>query len=524
MRTLSTTLLAEQKKGSYTPLEKIVLTLSGETTQTYKTERILDLVHIEQSPWQSAIVLLDNSDNALTDLDLKGYQGIISHGMKTSEGEEYSATALLKVIAQQLISKDTGRPLTCILTLAGKANLVNEDKANDSYNPDEDDTKTVKTLIREILGDTGVTLISVYDHCDSYEVEFDSEDSLMSNYRPKDSFSISESSSRWGRVQWLLNLTECVGRWEGDGKFHIFKPTITGSTYNSEYSLASGGHAFFAKTYRKRLLIPNYIVVRSLLSQDTAYSGSAEDTDSINALKNDDEGESGEIRDFYRFRVGSDDDCDKIATAILSHKQLDAEKGHGFVPMNVGAEVYDYVKITDAREDDNRVGNVQYIKRHYKPSVCEMEFRFGKILQMGLAGTQPPSSSTTTDMSALLQPLWAYVLALAEMIQSILNYLEWLRKYVYVNDLGNLCLRGDYDQYVHLLSKLCFSSTTGVMGFMYEAVASTLYFYTKGGTLEHAFAPDADGHGKAGTASYRWGEGHFKKMYVTDELYIPAEA
>jgi len=61
--------------------------------------------------------------------------------------------------------------------------------------------------------------------------------------------------------------------------------------------------------------------------------------------------------------------------------------------MNCGQEVMDYVKITDSRVSDTRVGNIGYIHRHYTPGKFEMEFRFGTLELLGLAGTVPPAVS-----------------------------------------------------------------------------------------------------------------------------------
>jgi len=388
MRSLSDTLTAGQKAADLIPLVKIVLTKTSEDTLTYTGTRILDLRHTEEGDRQNATVLLDNSDKVLTSPDLKGYQGIISYGVVTGTGDEYSAAAPLKVIAQPLYS--TRGKLTCELELAGYPNQLGEDRASGDYRPDEDDTKTVKTHLREIFGDSGVTLLSVYNHCDSYDIVFGDEEGksvcdLLDSYKPRDSYSVREGSSRMERIKRLLEWTKCVMRWEDDGLPHIFAPTTSGSTFDYEYSLASGYHTFFAKTYRERLVIPNYIVVRSLLSQDTAYSGSAEDTDSSDVM---------EKRRYYRFRVDDGDDCDDLAAAILLHYQLNAEKGYGFVPMNVGAEVHDYVKITDSREGNNRIGNIGYLRRHINlpKKIWEMRFGFGSpevnsLLAEALPGT-----------------------------------------------------------------------------------------------------------------------------------------
>ncbi len=55
--------------------------------------------------------------------------------------------------------------------------------------------------------------------------------------------------------------------------------------------------------------------------------------------------------------------------------------------MNFGAEVHDFVKVTDSRLGQNREGNISYIRWFWKEgSESIMEFRFGK-LGAGVAGT-----------------------------------------------------------------------------------------------------------------------------------------
>ncbi|GAH09962.1 unnamed protein product, partial [marine sediment metagenome] len=106
-------------------------------------------------------------------------------------GEEYDACAPLWVIAQTFNSSP-GK-LDCTLSLIGIPNLIAEDKANASYIPDSDDTKSVKTLINAIIAKT----LACYSHCAAYAVEWeDGYDNLADTYKPKDSFRIYVGGSR----------------------------------------------------------------------------------------------------------------------------------------------------------------------------------------------------------------------------------------------------------------------------------------------------------------------------------------
>lgn len=376
MRSLSGTLESAQQATSIDALVKIQLT-HGEDSYTYDRDRILDINHVEEPNTQTAEVVLNNSDGVLTSLDLQGFQGVISYGAVAS-GDEYSDCAPLWVLSQRFDSAQ-GR-LTCTLSLVGITNLLADDRASESYTPASDDTKTVKTIIGQILGAT----LDCYDHCTAYDVVWDSEDSLIDSYKPKDTFRIYTGGTRLAAVRRLLDYTKCVMRAEDDGKIHIFQPTVSGVVYDYEYSLASG-HTFFAKAHRKRLVIPNYIVVKSQPDDDPSYSGSAQDTESYNLLPK---------REYKLMRLESNSQADDIAEAILSKYQLWAELGAADVPVNVAAEVFDYVKVTDSRESDYRVGTIGHLARHYNAGKSEwrMTFSFGswmnfksKLANMGLS-------------------------------------------------------------------------------------------------------------------------------------------
>lgn len=125
---------------------------------------------------------------------------------------------------------------------------------------------------------------------------------------------------------------------------------------------------------------------------------------------------------------------DALATAIQN--ALNAM--HGIAPLNCGQEVMDYVKITDSRADDTRVGNIGFLNRWYtayskQPTRFGFEFRFGRLLLPGLAGTMPPRTieGTTLSIEALrdaLYSLWDYVDSLQSNQAAIISYLierEW---------------------------------------------------------------------------------------------------
>jgi len=219
MRTLSGTLTAAQKSHNITPAIKVVLT-KDETEYTLEEDRILSINHIEEPDHINAKgTLFHNADGYFTDKDLKGFKAVASYGLDTGAGKEYSATSPMWVTWQQLDSAP-GK-LTCELTLLGIPDLMDLDEASASYIPDSTDTKTVKTLLREIAGDSGVTHLACFNHTQKYDMVFDSEDDLIDVYQPKDSFRIYTGGSRWAAFRRLLSYTGCVQRIGNDGKIHI---------------------------------------------------------------------------------------------------------------------------------------------------------------------------------------------------------------------------------------------------------------------------------------------------------------
>ena len=172
----------------------------------------------------------------------------------------------------------------------------------------------------------------------------------------------------------------------GDFMFETWSKSIN-YEYNDE--IAAANHNFFDKSVRKRLVIPNKITVSSYPVQGS-YTGYATDADSYASL-------GRYIEEFHYVRPTSNAQCTAIATAMIQNLQTSAEQGHGLAPMNVGQEIFDYVKITDSRANDTRTGNIGYLIRNYNSSraasLFNFEFRFGDLISTGLAGTQPPSIS-----------------------------------------------------------------------------------------------------------------------------------
>ena len=417
MQTLTATLTQAQKLMGNVLCKVVLSQQGGAGSYTYgvdTTNKILSLTR-NRSEWSQTVqILIDNRDNNLTTLNLEGYLGVISYGYNTSSGDEYQAQAPMTLIAQKndTIFRPNGDLLTT-LSLAGLFNLWGEQEATEAYVPDRINTDTVKTILDAIAGAT-LTCFNTYpSHTITYDSGYD--DSIINAYKPAEYFSIGKGESRLSAFRKAMSYLKDKARIENDAgtaTIHIFLPTTTGATYDYEYNdaLDSSNHNFFIKSVRERLVIPNKVVVMNDPAHDNSYTGNDTDATSYAALNNE------YITKTIYVNAASNAECTRLAEARMERYQLAAEKGHGLAPMNVGQELFDYIKITDSAANDTRVGNIGSITENYRPGTFEFEFRFGSLLMTGLAGTLPPIATTTEGG----------VSGLRSQINSIINYLEGL--------------------------------------------------------------------------------------------------
>ena len=297
--------------------------------------------------------------------------------------------------------------------------------------------------------------LTVFSHTKKYTVDFDSEDDLLDSFNPADLFTLGLNDTKLYALEQLLQYTKCVARFEQDGDVHILVPTVdgpkwaastaytvndyvtpttgvdtrfalkcttAGTSHTSEPDWANdltnagdtvkdpspggpltwtavahdatyewnapGEHKVFENAHRKRLIQPNYVVVKSPEGSDDSYSGSAEETDSSDKT-------DMEKRVFFDMRVGSNAEATSIATAFLQELQLRAQVGTFSAPMNVGQEVYDYVRVTDGRlspggTDDVRVGSVGGIQRMAGQGQFFMRVALGDHGEGGFIGLDIP--------------------------------------------------------------------------------------------------------------------------------------
>lgn len=245
------------------------------------------------------------------------------------------------------------------------------------------------------------------------------EDSLLQSYQPKDALRIYEGQNRLDVINRLLGYTGCVKIVKADGKIHIFVPVTSGEVYDSEYSLAEGSHTFFSKAVREALVIPSRIVVKSLKTDENQYSGAATSAVSFALLPI-----TGAP---IRTKLVNGAQGVSIAQAMISRLEMAAQRGAASVPMNLGSEVFDYVKVTDSRAGDSRVGNLGYLRRSYDgrsqdaKEACPMDFSFGRVRIKSVPGTRP---SLLPEAMAVPEPTLEEAILRWGMIKPILEIIE----------------------------------------------------------------------------------------------------
>lgn len=438
--------------------------------------------HTESEWSQVADVVVENGDGTLTALDLTGYTATLSYGYNTSAGDEYSACAPLEVIAQQGVTQFTSGKFYMVFSCAGVFNMMGEDEASDTYSPKDTNTDTVKTILTAIANAT----MTCFSHCKNYTITFDSEDSLIDTFTPKDYFRVGFKESRLSAFKKALSYTKCKARIEDDGEIHVFVPRISGSTWTAttvyalndyvqpttpnnnftyqcttagisgstepspwkttagqtntdntvtwtcrafdyEYNDAVTYHNFFEKAVRNRLVIPNRVYVLSAPTQG-GFTGNAADATSYASL-------GRYVNQYHWLNVISDDQCTNIAKAILQGYQLGQEKGHGNAPLNCGQEVMDYIKITDSAANDIRIGNIGYIRRTVESGKFDMEFRFGDPQLSSIAGIMPPTAAVLgIDRNAILAGEIATLIDTVSQLISILETTTTNIKTLFDND------------------------------------------------------------------------------------------
>jgi len=438
MRTLSSTLLAEQKKSSVTPYVRVYLEdASGIISYTFTTAdtptRLYSVRHIEEPYGGVAIIRLRNNDGYFNSRNLRGYKVHIGWGMVTSAGNEYSEPAYLNVLSQRDISEE-GELLTELTCIDIWGLLAREDSfAGGTKLIGKVSVKTSSAILEKLTGQTSGATGTIYQHASNWvavvgvtgtfqagetatstnlTIEISSVEAIgTGGLAPAYSgdtnvFTIIEqmllgfttltldsddpdntAQTYYPRyrvpigtplravIQDVIGFTRCGLRMRTDGMHMLY---LDPAPISADYEYDSS-HVHLSNRRDQGLVIPTQIYVINSDPDDTtvpAYIGSAYDSGSYGALG----------RHLSRIvnipTVQSDADAAKRAEQLIARAKADTNTGIVTVPiMNCGQEIYDWIKITDTRNAnlifEGRVGRIQ---RDYDRGVSSMELRLGGLM------------------------------------------------------------------------------------------------------------------------------------------------
>ena len=572
-----------------------MLSRASQTTKGYDLTRIISISHTEIPDSYKADIILRNSDKALVGLDFEDYQVVISNGYHTNiarsawaagtayaiddircpvtangyqyrcavagtshaaaeptwptalgvrvtdntvtwemdgnTGDEYDRTAPLKARVQEFHS---GRGvLRYILRAIGIPDQMKEEGAIAEYTQLSTNTNTVKTLISAVCA-ASTGLSSAFNGYPVITVVYDSEDSLLDVFSPAEYFSISMRENRWDKLQELLAYTKCKARIGNDGKLHILVPVVSGTTYAYEYKWnVAGDHSFFSKTVRLRFVEPNKIIVSSDPTHSPVYTGSATSATSY-AL-------DPKIYQAPYRRLVSNAQATSIAEAMVEQKELNAEKGIASVPMNVGQELWDYVKVTDSRQGDTRIGNIQYLQRETViPPMAEtltwgpgltfrMTLSFGAVSALSLMSLllAPGSAGTASYTKELLDMIFdAFMDALVKLEARI-------------NALGEPGEPGEPFEIpdpllintIKIMQQIQWIGGSGVVALIRKLDSPAVWLFSPDTEeicldldADKSIYPIADKTGQLGKSTHTWQKGYIDKLYAATRAVAPVGA
>lgn len=212
-------------------------------------------------------------------------------------------------------------------------------------------------------------------------VYVDSDDGIVNVYRPY--YEADGLESTLTTVRNLLDMTYSYIRIRDDG-FHIVYPAVSDPiTWTYELD----GHDFFTRSHTAKISVPNRIVmVPELPTSDTApeFVGVALDQDSIDKIG---------YMDMITMDEGvlSLGEANSRADAIMTRLKAENSDGLAIVPMNIGQELYDKVRLIDAR-----IG-IEAPMDHFIGMIRRVWTTNQYAMEIGLGGLMPHLSSLRTE-------------------------------------------------------------------------------------------------------------------------------
>lgn len=225
-------------------------------------------------------------------------------------------------------------------------------------------------------------------------VWLDQSDGIINIYKPH--YEADGLESVLTTVRNLLDMTLSYIRLRPDG-FHIVAPKDSDPI---TYTYNLGGHTFFTNAHAFKITMPNrVIVVPRLPTQD-------EDPDFFGVAVDDNSSTQLGFLDLITVDEGvvSRGEANTRASAILQRLQAEGSSGTVIVPMNIGQELFDSIRIFDTRAGfslnvDRLVG---MIRRTWNSGIYEMEIGLGGLTShLSALRTEYPTVGITSIPSTL---------------------------------------------------------------------------------------------------------------------------
>jgi len=421
--------LLEAQQADFTePYIKIDIGPSGDPDYSFSSlsDEIISVEHIERPFGGTATIVLNNYDKSLKDIDFRGrrveinywFEGVggdagtapplwvFSDRELSSEGQNqvelicidvWNILSLLNVgvggtklagtitgslsISDTLTGETSGATGTVILV---GADYVHVGDVSGKFVDGEKAEKNVSNYItidsQGIVGSSSgpaynwdvrtLTIENILDqifNSISVDVDIDETDGIVDTYKPTLSTTMGQTSFL-NLAQDLLRMTKCGFRIENDEDLHLFE---VDETPGDEVYTYDSAHAFYVDIRDLSLILPNRVIC---VDGEGGHKGSAEDAAAIAQFR-----DIAVTKFISAENLESDSEANDRAAAELSRSQWNSAAGQIIAPMNVGQELFDYIKIIDSRNDITYYGWVGGIIREWESGVYRITLELGNL-------------------------------------------------------------------------------------------------------------------------------------------------
>ncbi len=387
MRSLSAGALAAQQSASNTPAVSVAL---AGVTYSLEADNLLYVDHIEETLATRALIglkvspptffteLVEPGEGLLPSTqNLLGRKVFISWGFKTATETYRIVHAPMWIVDFNYKSKpgEGLLEISCIglWELLRGSRVLRAPSEIGAAPPVWPNDTTVFNILKEIL--EGTVISSSEARGDLF---LDEDDGIINVYMPY--YEAGSQEDALTIIRNLLDMTESYIRLRDDG-FHIVHP-VEGDPKDYEYLLnltGDGDHPFYERSFKGRIAVPNRVVYVDRYptgdvitgGEQANFVGVAEDSFSVGRL--------GNLDFIVADTILSDSEARDRAELILRQIQSEGLTATLTVPMNIGQELYDTVRVVDYRVPMALTGFVGSIRRFVSPGVYRMALTLGGL-------------------------------------------------------------------------------------------------------------------------------------------------